>query len=92
MSEVSLNIREDEQLTQSPALPVAPPAGECVRLPVGRRSFLRRGMAAVGAAAEHGLELPLTALALERYEAAREAGFGQLDYSAVARLFGDPDE
>src|SRR5262249_10289944 len=44
---------------------------------------------AVGAAAEHGLELPLTALALERYEEAREAGFGQLDYSAVARLFGE---
>jgi 3-hydroxyisobutyrate dehydrogenase len=47
---------------------------------------------AVQAAAEYGLELPLAALALERYEAAREAGFGQLDYSAVARLFGDPDE
>ena len=44
---------------------------------------------AVEAAAEHGLELPLTTLALERYEAAREAGFGQLDYSAVARLFGE---
>jgi 3-hydroxyisobutyrate dehydrogenase len=44
---------------------------------------------AVAAAADHGLELPLTALALERYEEAREAGFGELDYSAVARLFGD---
>jgi 3-hydroxyisobutyrate dehydrogenase len=44
---------------------------------------------AVAAAADNGLELPLTALALERYEEAREAGFGQLDYSAVARLFGD---
>jgi hypothetical protein len=51
MSEVSLNIRVDEQLTQSPALPVAPPAGECARLPVGRRSFLRRGMAAAGTVA-----------------------------------------
>ena len=44
---------------------------------------------ALAAAADHGLELPLTALALERYEEAREAGFGPLDYSAVARLFGD---
>jgi 3-hydroxyisobutyrate dehydrogenase len=46
---------------------------------------------AVAAAAEHDLELPLTSLALERYHEARQAGFGSLDYSAVARLFGEPD-
>jgi hypothetical protein len=48
---MSLNIRDDEQLTQSPALPVAPPAGERARRTVGRRSFLRRGMAAAGTVA-----------------------------------------
>jgi hypothetical protein len=48
---MSLNVRDNEQLTQSPALPVTPPAGERARLPVGRRSFLRRGMAAAGTVA-----------------------------------------
>jgi hypothetical protein len=48
---MSSNIRDDEQLTQSPALPVTPPAGERARRTTGRRSFLRRGMAAAGAVA-----------------------------------------
>jgi 3-hydroxyisobutyrate dehydrogenase len=45
---------------------------------------------ALGAAAEHDLDLPITRLSLERYQAAQAAGFGALDYSAVARLYGDP--
>ena len=44
---------------------------------------------AVAAAAEHDLEMPITALALERYQAAQAAGFGALDYSAIARLYGN---
>lgn len=44
---------------------------------------------ALAAASEHGLELPITRLVLERYRAAREAGYGALDYSAVSRLYGD---
>jgi 3-hydroxyisobutyrate dehydrogenase len=44
---------------------------------------------ALGAAAEHQLDLPLTRLSLERYRAAQTAGFGELDYSAIARLFED---
>ena len=44
---------------------------------------------ALGAAAEHGLELPVTALALRRYAAAHDAGWGGLDYSTVARLIDD---
>src|SRR5207302_9714167 len=43
---------------------------------------------ALATAAEHDLELPVAATALARYEAARAAEFGDLDYSAVARLFG----
>lgn len=42
---------------------------------------------ALATAAEHGLELPVAAAALERYRAAQQAEFGSLDYSAVARLF-----
>jgi 3-hydroxyisobutyrate dehydrogenase len=42
---------------------------------------------AVAAAAEHDLDMPITALALERYRSAQAAGFGELDYSAVARLY-----
>ena len=41
---------------------------------------------ALEAAAEHGLEMPLVAAAQERYVAAMEAGYGALDYSAVAKL------
>ncbi len=41
---------------------------------------------ALEAAAEHGLEMPVVAAARERYLAAMEAGYGDLDYSAVARL------
>jgi 3-hydroxyisobutyrate dehydrogenase len=37
-------------------------------------------------AAEHGLDLPLAAAALARYQAAQAAHLGGLDYSAVARL------
>ena len=40
---------------------------------------------ALEAAAEHGLQMPLVAAAQERYVAAMEAGYGALDYSAVAR-------
>jgi 3-hydroxyisobutyrate dehydrogenase len=42
---------------------------------------------AVAAAAEHGLDMPLASAALDRYRLAQRAGMGQLDYSAVARLF-----
>lgn len=44
---------------------------------------------ALAAAAEHDLDLPITELTLERYRAAQAAGLGTLDYSAVARLYGD---
>jgi len=44
---------------------------------------------AMAAAAEHDLDMPITALALERYHSAQAVGFGALDYSAVARLYGD---
>jgi 3-hydroxyisobutyrate dehydrogenase-like beta-hydroxyacid dehydrogenase len=43
---------------------------------------------ALATAAEHELELPVAAAALERYRAAQAAELGDLDYSAVARLFG----
>jgi 3-hydroxyisobutyrate dehydrogenase len=42
---------------------------------------------ALATAAEHDLELPVAELALARYRVAQEAGLGELDYSAVARLF-----
>jgi 3-hydroxyisobutyrate dehydrogenase len=41
---------------------------------------------ALDTAAEHGLEMPVVEVALARYRAAQSAGFGGLDYSAVARL------
>jgi 3-hydroxyisobutyrate dehydrogenase-like beta-hydroxyacid dehydrogenase len=41
---------------------------------------------ALETAGEHGLELPVVEVALGRYRAAQEAGLGELDYSAVARL------
>lgn len=41
---------------------------------------------ALDAAAEHGLEMPVAAVALARYRAAQVAGLGGLDYSAVAQL------
>ncbi len=41
---------------------------------------------ALATAAEHGLELPVAAAALARYQAAQAADLGDLDYSAVARL------
>ena len=44
---------------------------------------------ALDAAAGHDLDLPITELTLERYRAAQAAGLGTLDYSAVARLYGD---
>ena len=46
---------------------------------------------ALAAAAEHDLDMPITALALERYHSAQAVGFGALDYSAVARLYGEGD-
>jgi 3-hydroxyisobutyrate dehydrogenase len=42
---------------------------------------------ALQTAAEHGLDLPVAEVALERYRAAQAAELGELDYSAVARLF-----
>jgi 3-hydroxyisobutyrate dehydrogenase-like beta-hydroxyacid dehydrogenase len=42
---------------------------------------------ALATAAEHDLELPVAEVALARYRVAQEAGLGELDYSAVARLF-----
>lgn len=44
---------------------------------------------ALATAAEHGLSLPVAREALSRYREAQAAGLGELDYSAVARLFGD---
>ena len=41
---------------------------------------------ALGAAAGHGLDFPVGTLARERFGAAQEAGWGELDYSSVARL------
>jgi 3-hydroxyisobutyrate dehydrogenase len=41
---------------------------------------------ALETAAEHGLEMPVVAVALARYRAAQSAGLGALDYSAVAQL------
>ena len=43
---------------------------------------------ALATAREHGLNLPVVEVALTRYREAQEAEFGELDYSAVARLFG----
>lgn len=43
---------------------------------------------ALETAAEHGLEFPVAEVALARYRAAQAAELGELDYSAVARLFG----
>ncbi|HZO76752.1 MAG TPA: NAD(P)-dependent oxidoreductase [Solirubrobacteraceae bacterium] len=43
---------------------------------------------ALTTAREHGLTLPVAEMALTRYREAQEAEFGELDYSAVARLFG----
>ena len=43
---------------------------------------------ALTTAREHGLNLPVAEVALTRYREAQEAEFGELDYSAVARLFG----
>ncbi len=42
---------------------------------------------ALATAEEHGLELPVTDVALTRYREAQAAGLSELDYSAVARLF-----
>ncbi|MBV8221673.1 MAG: NAD(P)-dependent oxidoreductase [Solirubrobacterales bacterium] len=42
---------------------------------------------ALATADEHGLSLPVAAVALERYREAQSADLGELDYSAVARLF-----
>jgi 3-hydroxyisobutyrate dehydrogenase len=44
---------------------------------------------AIGAASAHALELPLAGAALARYREAQARGWGELDYSTVARLFGD---
>lgn len=46
---------------------------------------------ALTTAREHGLNLPVAEVALTRYRAAQEAEFGELDYSAVARLFDDAE-
>ena len=45
---------------------------------------------ALAAARSHGLDVPVTALALQRYAAAHDAGWGDLDYSTVARLAREP--
>jgi L-serine 3-dehydrogenase (NAD+) len=42
---------------------------------------------ALATAAEHGLTLPVAEVALARYREAQAANLGELDYSAVARLF-----
>jgi L-serine 3-dehydrogenase (NAD+) len=42
---------------------------------------------ALATAAEHRLSLPVAEAALERYREAQAADLGELDYSAVARLF-----
>jgi 3-hydroxyisobutyrate dehydrogenase len=44
---------------------------------------------ALATAEEHGLELPVAEVALTRYREAQAASLGALDYSAVARLFGE---
>jgi 3-hydroxyisobutyrate dehydrogenase-like beta-hydroxyacid dehydrogenase len=41
---------------------------------------------ALEVAAEHRLDLPLVRRASERYEEARSRGWGDLDYSVVARV------
>jgi 3-hydroxyisobutyrate dehydrogenase len=46
---------------------------------------------ALETAAEHGLEFPVATVTLARYRAAQAAELGQLDYSAVARLFPGPE-
>jgi 3-hydroxyisobutyrate dehydrogenase len=45
---------------------------------------------ALATAEEHGLTLPVTDVALARYREAQAACLGELDYSAVARLFAGP--
>jgi 3-hydroxyisobutyrate dehydrogenase-like beta-hydroxyacid dehydrogenase len=42
---------------------------------------------AVATATENGLTLPVAEVALARYREAQSASLGELDYSAVARLF-----
>jgi 3-hydroxyisobutyrate dehydrogenase len=42
---------------------------------------------ALATAAENGITLPVVEVALERYREAQAADLGELDYSAVARLF-----
>jgi 3-hydroxyisobutyrate dehydrogenase-like beta-hydroxyacid dehydrogenase len=42
---------------------------------------------ALATAAEHGLTFPVGEVALARYREAQAADLGELDYSAVARLF-----
>lgn len=44
---------------------------------------------ALETAADHDLHMPVAEVALARYRAAQAAGFGELDYSAVARLLSD---
>jgi 3-hydroxyisobutyrate dehydrogenase-like beta-hydroxyacid dehydrogenase len=41
---------------------------------------------ALDAAAAHGLKLPVITAAEEQYRAAHDAGWGELDYSTIARL------
>jgi 3-hydroxyisobutyrate dehydrogenase len=47
---------------------------------------------ALETAADHGLALPVAEVALARYHQAQEGGLGELDYSAVARLFPQAHE
>ena len=51
-----------------------------------RLDLLRKDLAlALEFAAEHGVEMPVTAVAADAYDAALETGLGELDYSAVYR-------
>ena len=70
-------------------LPHAPASNEWAALfPVDL--LIKDVRLALAAARRHGLELPVTALALERYAAAHDAGWGDLDYSTIARLARAP--
>lgn len=52
--------------------------------PMFRLDLLRKDIAlALGLAAEHGVELPVTGAAAEAYDRALDLGLGPLDYSAV---------
>ncbi len=55
------------------------PGGKCV---TQRKDLFQ----ALKLASEHGLELPTTALVMEQYDRAIEAGFGDLDHAALIKI------